>query len=148
MKSITSKIMALLFICTTLFAFTAKPGGESFEIYLNNKLVLQRFGNKIDDIKSLSLNHSISNQKISVKYNHCGRVAKNRQITIRNAKNRILSILKYPDASSPMSGMEINVKDLLNLKNVNGNTLTLYYSSTQLVKGRELVHLLIPDISK
>lgn len=148
MKSVIIKSITLLAISVSIFAFESKPGGEAFEIYLNDKLVLQRYGNNMDDIKSLSLNNSLANQKISVKYNHCGRVANNRQITIRNSQNKILAILKYPDVSSPMSGMEINVKDLLNLKNVNGKTLNLYYSSTQLVKGRKLVHLLISDISK
>ncbi len=146
MKSIINKTMAMLVICTTLFAFTANPGGEAFEIYLNDKLVLQRYGNNMDDIKSLRLDQSAANEKLNIKYNHCGRLANNRQITIRNAQNKILRLLKYPDASSPMSGMEIEVKDLLKIQK--GNTLKLYYSSSQLTNGRLLVYLLVPDVSK
>lgn len=148
MKSIISKLAVLVFTIATLFAFTAKPGGEAFEIYLNNKLVLQRYGSKMNDIKSIRLNQSSVNDKITVKYNHCGKVSTFRHITIKNNQNKVIKVYKYADATSPMSGMEIQVKDLLNLKNANGNTLKLYYSSSELINGRILVNLFVPDISK
>lgn len=148
MKSIISKTITILAICATLSAFTVKPGGEAFEIYLNNQLVLQRHGSNMDDIKSIRLNQSSANEKLSIKYNHCGKVGKNRHITISNGQDKILKVIKYPDAATPMSGMEMEVKDLLNMKNGNGNTLKLSYASSELVKGRMLVNLLIPDVSK
>lgn len=148
MKSIISKTMALFIFCATVFAFTTKPGGEAFEIYLNNKLVLQRFGSKMNDIKSIRLHQNDANSNLSIKYNHCNRISTNRYVTIKNNQNKVLKVYKYIDASTPMSAMNIEAKDILNIKNGNGNTLKLYYSSSELPNGRMLVNILIPDVAK
>ena len=135
-----SKTMALLGICTALFAFSAKPGGEGFEIYLNNKVVLQQYGNDVNTVKSLQLPQASPDDKLVIKYHHCGRVGKNRIVTIRDGENKTLKEFRFADVATPVSGMEIKLREITGLKKGTGN-LRLYYSSTELPKGRMLASL-------
>jgi hypothetical protein len=138
MKKIISTALALITACTFLFSFTLNPGGEGFEIYLNNKVMIQKFGTEINTVQSLSLNNSSPGDKLTIKYHHCGRVGKNRIITIKDAQNKSLKEFHYADATSPASSMLVNVKEIISLKKGNNNTLKLLYSSTEIPAGRVL----------
>ncbi len=141
MKSIISKTTVLVAICTTLFSFSTKPGGEGFEIYLNNKVVLQQYGGDMNTVKSLQLKSSSTTDKLTIKYHHCGKVGKNRVITIKDGQNKVLKEFRYTDAATPVSAMAINVKDILSLKKVSSSTLKLFYSSSELPNGRVLASI-------
>jgi len=140
MKSMISKTMALLAICTAFVAFSPKPGGEGFEIYLNNKVILQQYGSDINTAKSLQLPQASADDKLVIKYHHCGRVGKNRIVTIRDGQNKILKEFRFADSPAPVSAMSIKVKDITSLKKGTGN-LKLYYTSTELPNGRMLASL-------
>ncbi len=140
MKSIISKTVVLAAICTTLFSFSPNPGGEGFEIYLNNKVVLQQYGGDLNTVKSLQLTQNSPADQLTVKYHHCGKVGKNRVITIKDGHNKVLKEFRYADATTPVSAMAVNVKNILSLKRA-GNTLKLFYSSSELPNGRVLVSI-------
>ena len=140
MKQIISKALAMVLISTTLFSFIPKPGGEGFEIYLNDKLLVQRFGDGMNKATSLQLSSASTNDQLVIKYHHCGKVGKNRVITIKDDQNRILKEFRYTDVNTPVAAISVPVKDLLNVKK--GNTvLKLYYSSSELPNGRMLASL-------
>ena len=143
MKSIIIKTMSLVAIAATLLSFSPKPGGEGFEISLNNKVLIQRYGSDINTVNSLQLNPAASNDQLIVKYHHCGRVGKNRVITIRDGQNNLLKEFRYADASAPVAAMSLPVKDILNLKKGNANTVKLYYASTELPNGRLLTSIVL-----
>ncbi len=138
MKSIFSKTMALITICATLFSFSPNPGGEGFEIYVNNKVVIQKFGNEINTVQSLQLNQYSSNDQLTIKYHHCGKVGKNRVVTIKDGQNKVLKEFCYADAATPIAAMALNVKDIVSLRKGNNNSLQLSYSSSELPDGRVL----------
>jgi hypothetical protein len=89
-------LLALLIaLSSVLFSFSVKTaetffsnknnfGGEGFEIYLNNKLVLQQFGKDINTVKSLQLDQSVSNGQLAIRYFHCGQPGKSRVVTIKD----------------------------------------------------------------
>lgn len=147
MKKILSKTIALLAICAVLFSFAppkksvrTKPGGEGFEILLNDKLLVQRFGSNMDNTATLSLSSASTTDKLVIKYHHCGQVGKKRVITIKDDQNKILKEFKYNDDGKPVLGIHVPVKDILDLKK--GNTvLKLYYSSAELPNGRMLASI-------
>ncbi len=137
MKSIISKSMVVLAICATLFSFINRPGGEGFEIYLNNKVVLQQFGNEMNSVKNLQLTQSSTSDKLTIKYHHCGRIGKNRVVTVKDAQNKVLKEFRYADVATPVAAMTVDVKDIVTLRKAN-NQLKLYYSSSELPNGRML----------
>ena len=141
MKSIISKTMMLFTIGATLLSFSPKPGGEGFEIFLNNKVLIQRFGSDINTINSLQLNQSAASDQLIIKYHHCGKVGKNRIITVKDGQNNVLKEFRYADVSTPVAAMSLPVKDILGLKKGNANTLKLYYTSSELPNGRVLANI-------
>ncbi|HQW44670.1 MAG TPA: hypothetical protein PLX74_10850, partial [Chitinophagaceae bacterium] len=129
-----------LAICATLVSFRNKPGGEGFEIFLNNKVVVQQFGNDMSKVKNIQLTQSLAAGQLTIKYHHCGRIGKNRIVTVKDAHNKVLKEFNYADAATPVAVMTVNLKDLLNLMKGN-NQLKLYYSSSELPNGRMLVSI-------
>ncbi len=139
MKTITGKLIALLLLSTAFFSFSARPGGEGFEIYLNNKVVLQQYGNEMNNVKNLQLDQYSANDNLGIKYYHCGKIGKSRVITIRDGKNNILKEYRYADITTAASPMTVPVKDIMGLKKPASSNLELFYSSSELPKGRILV---------
>ena len=133
------KAAALGLLCATIFSFTSRPGGEGFEIYLNNKLLVQKFGKDINTVESLQLEPQFADAQLTVKYYHCGRAGKDRHITIRNAQNRVLKQWNFPDNNSSPA-MNFNTGDIYSLAKGN-TTLSLYYASSELPSGRLLASL-------
>ena len=141
MKSMISKTMMLFAIGATLLSFSPKPGGEGFEISLNNKVVIQRFGSDINSVNNLQLNPTASNEQLTIKYHHCGKVGKNRIVTIKDGHNNLLKEFRYADVATPVAAMSLPVKDILSLKKGNKSILKLHYSSSELPNGRLLANI-------
>lgn len=141
MKSIISKSLLLAIASITFFSFCSNPGGEGFEISLNNKVVLQQFGSNMDDVKSLRVNGNAANGQLTIKYHHCGRVGKNRTVTIKDSQNKLVKEWKFADVKDAYAPMNCTIKDIIALKKQNGGALKLYYSSSELPNGRLLAFL-------
>jgi hypothetical protein len=132
---------AVVLLSTVLLlpAFTAKVGTDVFEIYLNNKLLLQQAANKPFTLQSLQLDKRNINDELVVYYNHCGESGKHRSIAIKDDKGNTIKEWKFTDASEVRSAMRIPVKELLQLdKNYVHTSLTIFYSAQQLPKGLTL----------
>lgn len=140
-------LTALFILSTVLFSFTKKAatsvfGGEGFEIYLNNKLVLQQFGSKMNDVKSIHLDQSDGNGQLAIRYFHCGTPGKNRVVTIKDEANTVLKEWRFGDTKTVEAKLCCNVKDILALPKLkSGNKVKLYYTSAELPGGRMLAVL-------
>ncbi|HMK05051.1 MAG TPA: hypothetical protein VK489_12695 [Ferruginibacter sp.] len=144
MKSIISKTMTLVAVAAALLSFSPNfpngsgRGGEGFEIALNGKVIVQRYGNNINNVANLQFDKSSPNDKLTIRYHHCGRVGKNRIVTIKDGQDKVVKEWSFADTNEPVSPMTCYVKDILKLKKDNNSVLKLYYSSTELPKGRLL----------
>jgi hypothetical protein len=150
MKKIISKTFALVAIAAAILSFTTNSpaGGEGFEIFVNGKVVLQQFGKNMDNVKTLQLNPASPNDKLTIKYHHCGQVGKNRFVTIKNADGNPLKVWRYTDAAVPVGDMSCTVKDLLSLQKSGSKSLKIFYSSNELPKGRQLADIVFGDTVK
>ncbi len=146
-KSKLPVVTFLLVTISTLFlSFSPgnKWGGEGFEVYLNNKIVLQKYGNKMDNVQNLQLDKVSPNDQLIIKYSHCGDIGKNRVITIKDGQNKVLKEFRFKDAGYAVKvdyGISCPLKELLKLKKGTTNTFKLYYSASQLPEGRLLTHI-------
>ena len=140
MKSIISKTCAVIAVAATLLSFsTSSPtGGEGFEIFLNGKKVLQQFGKDMNTVKTLELDQSSPRDKLTIRYYHCGKIGKNRYVTIKDAQDRQIKVWRYKDPQTASGEMSCHVQDILSLKKGNNNIFKLYYSSSELPEGRQL----------
>ena len=141
MKSHSKLIVAkslLILICATLFSFSSKRGGDSFEIVLNGKRVLQQFVYASKGVQTIQLTQTSDNDKLDIYYNHCGQVGKNRYITIKNEKDEPIKVWKFADAVDKNGVMSFKLKDVLSLRKNKTDKLNLFYSSSELPAGRTL----------
>lgn len=140
----TKKIMGAFFglaaLSLMLFAFTSGKGGDSFEIYLNKKLVVQQYLHGDKAVKMVELQQSNYNDELTVKYSHCGRVGQGRTITIKDGQNKVVKQWRFADGSKSAVGMTIKVRDILDLKN-KSTVLQLVYSANELPKGYVLASI-------
>jgi hypothetical protein len=133
------KKLAVLAFCALLLSFSTAPaGGEGFEIYLNNKVVLQQFGNSMDKIKTVGLEQASPDDQLAIVYYHCGKQGKNRVLIIKDEKENTLKKWNFKDEGARMT---CKVKDILGLEKGNRSVLKLYYSSSELPDGRQLASI-------
>ena len=142
MKTIQKKLLvltALMGICICLLSFSSPRGGEGFEIYLKNKLMVQQFGKEMNSVKTLQLNPNYANEEITIKYYHCGQAGKDRHVTIKDMQGKVLKDWRFYD-NSRNGAMDCPVNEIVALQKQN-SSVDLYYSSKELPNGRLLVTL-------
>jgi len=145
MKSIISKTIMLVAIAVTLLSFKSNFGGEGFQISLNGKVVLQQYGKEMDIIKTLQLNSASPNDQLTIRYHHCGKIGKNRVVTIKDAQNNIVKEWRFKHSQTSFDEMSCPVKDILGLKKGSDQVLKLFYSSSELPDGRQLAAVSIDN---
>lgn len=145
MKSIFSKTFALIAIATALLSFSPDFGGEGFEVLLNGKLLLQKHGSSMNKISTLDLSQSSPQDKITFRYFHCGKVAKNRLVIIRDGNDNIIKRWRFKDAATPSGDMSCNVAHIVNLKKGGNSVFKIYYASSELPEGRMLTTLIFDN---
>ena len=140
-------LASLILLCTVLFSFTFKTaetifGGEGFEVYLNNKLVLQQYGKDLNTVKMIKFDQTASNGELAIKYYHCGQAGKNRIVSITDEQNVVLKQWKFGDTKDPSAKLCCSMKDIFALPKLKeGKTVNLFYSSNELPEGRVLAIL-------
>jgi len=144
--------MLKTFIATALFlttfSFAAIAGGDTYEIYLNNKLVFKQrvLNTTAVDLNSLPLTKANYNDELEIYYSHCGVTGTGRSIEIKDDQGNVLKEWKFKDVTGANASMTIPVKEILELQKTNPNiALNLYYfSSKYLPKGRMLASIKLP----
>lgn len=130
--------LLLAIFSVILFSFAAAPGGDKFEIYLNNKLILEQFVSQHAGAKYLTLHQSNYDDRITVAYSHCGQTGKDRTISIRDENSKVLKQWKFDDAAGTKT-MSWQVSEIIDLqKDKNHTRLQLWYSSRELPQGKLL----------
>ena len=143
----------LVALSAVLFSFSVRTagnvisyknnfGGEGFEVYLNDKLILQQYGEKMSTIKTIELDQRAGNGQLAIRYYHCGRPGKSRVVTIKDDQNVVLKEWRFGDAKDASSKVSCNVKDIFALPKFKaGKKLSLYYAASELPEGRLLATL-------
>lgn len=129
-------------LCIVLFSFSGRPGAHSFQVYVDNKIVIDQFANSKLDPQKLPLDQTAG--QLTVKYNECGRTVSGRAITVKDEKNKILKEWRFEGSTSGYKdGMTCNVKDIFALKKNSNSALKLYYSSKEFPEGQQVAYLVL-----
>jgi hypothetical protein len=150
MRSNNKKPLLLLVVIglvTMLSSFAPRFGGEGYQIFVNSKLVLERFGKDMDVIQTLKLDQYAAGSQLTVRYYHCGKIGKGRTITLKDDNMHVLKQWKYNDVNEPVAGMHCNVKDIMSLE-TGARNLKLYYASSELPEGRLLASIQVNATAK
>jgi hypothetical protein len=136
-----SFLITSLLLPVSLFiaAFVPLFGGEGFEIYIGNKLVIQQFGAQMKQVKNLELSDAQAKSELNVKFYHCGMAGKNRVLELRTPAKKVLKQWQFANDESKNFVITILVKEILDLQKKAGDgTLHLFYSSREAPEGRLL----------
>ncbi|GAA0525520.1 hypothetical protein [Chitinophaga japonensis] len=143
LKRTLPKLMAFVTVCAALFAF-APRGVDSYEVYLNDKLLLKEYALKEVSLKSLHLDNAKASDRLVIYYTHCHSktAGTGRSISIKDGQGRILKEWKFADVKDGKKGMIIPVKELLALEKQHaGGQLTMHYAAAELPQGQLLAAL-------
>ena len=113
-------------------AFTAKAGLDSYEIYLNDKLLVKQYVNQPLSLDNLGLNSSNINDRLVIHYAQCNapnKLGKGRSILIKDAKGNTVKKWNFADAKDGNTAMVIPVKELLQLEKNSLSKLSLFYTA-------------------
>ena len=146
-KSVFVKSCLLIVTSLMVFSFSTRFGGEVFEIFLNNKLVVQQIVARHEAVKTLQLDQTVSDGSIMVKYTHCGRPGTDRSIILKDENNNIVRKWHFVD-DAEYKTMSCKVQEILSLQKTNGTKFSMYYVSKELPDGRLLASIVIGDVKK
>ncbi|WP_449440619.1 hypothetical protein [Pedobacter steynii] len=138
------KIFTLITLCFITFSFTTKFGLDTYEIYLNDKLVLKQSVRQPLSLRVLQLDKSNTNDQLRINYIHCNTKGAGtyRNIVIKDENGKKLKDWSFANATGSDLTMAISVKELLALiKNNADHDLSLYYTSKELPKSEMLASL-------
>lgn len=132
--------LLLLLLGVGLTSYRSARGGEGYEVYLNQKLVLQKFGRELAQPALLKLDPSQEQQQLRIIYHHCGKNGKSRQITLRDASMQVQQVWKFANSSQAASPMELDLAkvDAIAQARASGKW-SLHYSASELPAGRQLL---------
>jgi len=140
-KSIAVTTFLAVF-CMSLLSFTFLPGGENYRIYVNKKLIMEKFVSNNMTEAFVTLTQANANDKIDIMYNHCGKTGTARHLVLKDEKNHVVKDMKFADANGADIMMSFGAKEILSLqKGDNPPKLKLYYSSKELPAGKLLATL-------
>jgi hypothetical protein len=139
-KAIKSWLLAAIWVIGN--SFSAKAGIDSYQVFLNNKLVLQQSVLDPLNLSMLSISKANLNDKLVIYYAQChaaNKIGKSRRLFIRDEAGNMVKEWKYQD-NEGTSGMEVPVKELLELENkFTGSTLTIYYIAAGMGREQRLI---------
>ncbi len=142
-------VFSILLCCT---AGKAKAGLDSYEIYLNEKLILKQYVNEPLKLARLQLTEANINDRIIINYSQCNmpdKIGKGRSISVKDANGKTIKEWKFTNASGTSAGMTIPVQELLalNKEAAKGKELTLFYAAEGLRPGQMLAHFQLANKS-
>lgn len=147
MKQFIFKSLMWVAMCASLFSFS-KIGGDSYSIQLNEKQILQHYVHSKAPTPSFSLNQSSPNDQLAVYYSECGKIGKERKLSIWDEKDNVLKEWQFTNVTGEHTPMNLKAKDILAMKQKGSNKLKLVYSSLEVTKGRVLATIEVTDSPK
>jgi len=139
----TAGMLLLAFLATSFYAaFAEKFGLDSYEVYLNDQLLIRQYVDKPLPVKHLALTAANRDDRLSIRYNECtapDKIGKGRSISVRDGDGNVIKEWKFRDGGDGM--MTIPVKELLSVQESSGNALVLYYAADGIREGQRLAAL-------
>jgi hypothetical protein len=135
------KLFTLITLCFIAVGFTGNLGLDSYEVYLNDKLILKHSVNQPLNLRTLQLDKASADDHLRIIYTHCmvKGAGTDRSIAIKNEKGTVIKKWEFPNATGSNLSMTIPVKELLKIEKAStDHDLRIYYTARELPKGEML----------
>jgi hypothetical protein len=135
-----------IMVSIAVFSFSAPSGADSFQIYLDKKLIVEDYVHLAKKVKTINIQAANHNSQLEVYYNHCGELGRSRTIVLKDNQNRILREFRFKDGNKFMT---CKVSDFIDFKKKNPvPAINLYYSAQQSPEPRLLANILVNTTDK
>ena len=116
--------------CMLLASFATLPGADSFEVYLDDDLLMKEHVYGERATKPISLDKN-SGATMTVSYSHCGVTGTSRSLSLRDEQKHLIKERKFTDVGAKVKDpMPVPVKEIVAA--LGGKSATLYYKSTEI----------------
>lgn len=137
-----ARLLALLFSMSLFVTNAWTKGMDSYEVYLNGKLLKREIVTKSFDLNSIRLDKSNINDNLVIYYHQChGVPGTNRSITVRDGNGKTIKEWKFADEGKDNAGMSIPVKDILQLQKGASRQYVFVYTTGDRPQGQVLASL-------
>lgn len=143
-KSALGSTLLVSILCLAMMAFSPMRGLDSYEVFLNDKLIMKNFVNQPLNLRMLQLDQAKPEDQLSIRYTHCTfkGAGSNRTLVLKDEAGHILKEWVFANNAGENNRMAIRVGDLLQLeKDHKDHRITLNYQASEL-KGPELLAFL------
>ncbi|MBN7802750.1 hypothetical protein J0A67_17870 [Algoriphagus aestuariicola] len=144
-KTTITSLLAALIIGLITMAFSPKLGLDSYEIYLNDKLIMKQYINQPLNLRTLQLDKAAPEDLLWVKYNHCtikSGSGSERVIVLKDAQGHELKQWTFANSPSENKPMKVSVAELRQLEKAHAeHQISMYYKSKELPGGELLAYL-------
>src|ERR1700751_2439734 len=127
------RAIGLLALLISFASVSAKAGGDGYEIYLNNKLILKQYQGQNLSLTSLVLSEANVNDKIIICYTRCNvpdKSGKSRSITLKDNNGNVLKVWTFNNLAEDKGSMSIPVKEILELQKKTGERpVSIFYAA-------------------
>ena len=135
----SAAVIGLLAFSLGLFAFNTRFGGDSLEVWINNKMVFQQFMHVDKSVHNIVLQESNYNDNISFRYSHCGQLGKQRTIALKDANDKVLKQWTFTNGSG--QSMSFSAKEIMDRQKNSTAVIHVYYTSSEIPNGKLLVSM-------
>lgn len=136
--------LAGLVFSLAVMAFSPIRGLDSYEIYLNEKLIMKQYVNQALNLRVLQLEKAEAQDQLSIRYTHCTfkGPGSSRTLTLKDSEGHILKQWSFANSSNENNVMKISVAEVLQLeKEHKDHRISLIYKSQEL-PGAEMLAFL------
>lgn len=133
-------LLVSLFSLISLLVLAEKYGVDTYEIYLNDQLMMRNALDKPLSLRNLKLTDANMNDQLIIRYRECHAPksgVKDRVISLRDESGKVVKEWNFDDGENS-SAMTIPVKEILQAKESAGESLTFIYSSGTLGRAQKL----------
>ena len=142
MKNLATRMIAAVLFGSVLMSSTT--GLDSFEIYLNNKLLTRHVMSQPLTLKELNLKEANSSDELRIVFVQChapDKTGKNRKISLVDEQGAIVKEWQFADSNGSGKTMVIPVKELLEIQQKDHGKLTLTYTADNYGRYQQLAVL-------
>ena len=144
--NLRSTIAALLAILTSavLSSFAPAPGGYSYEVYINNQLVMKEHLHGRTEVPSLPLQLATAHDELAIMFNNCNKVDAARKISLKDERDVVLKQWAFKDSPDIKNKMNIKVSEIAAFRDKH-STAKLVYSSQDIDTGVHVINIQLSD---
>lgn len=125
-------ILALVSISALFVSFALRPGTDHFQVYVNNKLVMEEFTYNRKTASPIVLDGNTG--LVGVLYSHCGVMGTARKLSLKDGSNNVIKMWEFADVNPKAKDvMKFDLAELNGFRKSH-QKLSLCYHAKELVE--------------